>query len=129
MHWAGRYKGERWTQEHDCLYWFRRWTRELFGRDIGGGLPDHSRLLTSAAKMMAGDIRREFGYVQTDCPAEGDAVFLSQRSRPHHIGMVIFVDGAFRVLHALEGAGVIISDRLDLRSNGWNIKGYFTYAG
>ena len=129
MHWAGQYKGERWTPEHDCLYWFRRWTRELFGRDIGGGLPDHSRLLTSAAKMMAGDIRRDFGYVQTDFPVEGDAVFLSQRYRPHHIGMVIFIDGSFRVLHALEGAGVIISDRLDLRSNGWNVKGYFTYAG
>lgn len=78
--------------------------------------------------MMSGNIGREFGYVQTNTPKEGDAVFLSQRSRPHHIGMVIFINGSFRVLHAIEGAGVIVSDLLDLRANGWSIKGYYTYA-
>ena len=129
MHWAGKYVGEQWTDKHDCLHWFRRWTREQFGREVCGGAPDHARLLSSAVKMMAGDIGREFGYVHTDTPNEGDAVFLSQRSRPHHIGMVIFINGSLSVLHALEGVGVIVSDLLDLRANGWSVKGYYTYAG
>ena len=129
-HWAAEYVGSPWTPETDCLYWFRFWSWVHFGREVLGGLVNHEHMLRSASKMMAGDIRKDFGYVKQDGPPlEGDAVFLSQRSRPHHVGMVVYPGGKFGVLHALEGAGVILSDQQDLSLNGWSIRSFWTYAG
>ena len=77
---------------------------------------------------MAGDILELFGYAPTLTPNEGDAVFLTQRNRPHHVGMVILVGEKMHILHAIEGVGVVISDTFDLSMNGWKIESYWTYA-
>lgn len=129
MHWAVQYIGKRWTPEDDCLYWFRRISRERFGRDVPEHFIDHRHLVRSAARTMQEDIERIFGYHETDTPREGDAVFLSQRLRPHHLGLYLVVDGKPHVLHALEGSGVICSDLFDLRANGWTIREYYTHGG
>jgi hypothetical protein len=126
MHWAARYINEKWSKDQDCFYWYRRIKLEQFGREVPVCDVDHSRLVISAARAMNSDIGERFGYHQTDEPREGDAVFLSQRSQPHHIGMVIFPGGKFHILHVLEGSGVIISDLMDLKVNGWKIRGYWT---
>lgn len=128
-HWALSYVGKPWTPQQDCFYWFRYWSRTFFGHDLPDSGVCHERLLATASRIMAGDIERAFGYRLTETPQEGDAVFLSQRTRPHHIGMVVLPDEQFYVLHALEGAGVIASTVTDLALNGWKIKGYWTYAG
>lgn len=127
-HWALKYIGKPWTQEQDCFYWFRYWAKEYFNVDLPDSGVNHNRLLTTTARVMTGNIAEVFGYKQTDYPNEGDGVFLSQRTRPHHIGMVVKPNGMFYVLHALEGYGVIASTRADLSINGWKIKGYWTHA-
>lgn len=128
MHWAGEYIGRKWRHDQDCLYWYRRIKKEQFGRDVALCDVDHDRLLRSASRIMTGDVNNQFGYRQTASPIEGDAVFLSQRNQPHHIGMLVVVDGKNQVLHALESAGVVLSDMDDLAMNSWTIKGYWTDA-
>ena len=46
-----------------------------------------------------------------------DVILLSQASRPHHVG-VWFQN---RLLHAVEGAGVVWQDKVSLKLHGWNI--------
>lgn len=125
-HWAIQYIGQPWRPDQDCLYWYRRIKRERFGREVPLCEVDRTRLTRSAARIMAGDIEAGFGYRKTATPVEGDAVFLSQRNQPHHIGMVLLLDGKMHVLHALDGSGVVISDLHNLAVNGWNIAGYWT---
>jgi hypothetical protein len=126
MHWAAQYIGQKWTETNDCFYWYRRIKFERFGREVPVCEIDHSRLTMSAARALNSDLKNEFGYRQTDKPREGDAVFLSQRAQPHHIGMAIFLTGKLNIIHAIEGSGVILSNILDLKMNGWSIRGYWT---
>ena len=126
MHWASQYVGQKWTENSDCFYWYRRIKREVFGRDVPICEVDHGRLVSSAARIMDSDITGSFGYRKTETAREGDAVFMSQRTRPHHLGMAVILTSGLHVLHALEGSGVICSDMTDLKLNGWTINGYWT---
>lgn len=125
--WAEKYIGRPWTREKDCFYWFRKIQETEFNRDCPQAMVNASRRLISAARIMAGDIRTEFGYMPTTTPSDGDAAFLSQRTRPHHIGTVALIQGNGYILHGLEGVGVILSDVTDLALNGWKIQGYWTW--
>lgn len=132
-HWSTAYIGQPWSEQQDCFYWFARIAREQFGVDVQSHLVDHARLVYSAARIMADPdaILHRYGYTPTDpaeSPREGDAVFLSQRATPHHLGMVIRPGGTFAVLHALQGAGVIVSTRMGLKANGWRIHGFYRYV-
>lgn len=49
--------------------------------------------------------------------ADFDVVLLSQASRPHHVG--IWFQG--RLLHSVEGAGVVWQNTQSLKMHGWNI--------
>lgn len=126
-HWCKGYIGKPWTEKMDCLGWFRYWSLQYFGIDICDYDINHMRLTSSAARAMedAADI---FGYVKTSTPKEGDAVYMSQRARAHHLGMYVVMKSGPHVLHALENVGVILSDQLDLAANGWHVKEYRTYA-
>jgi len=131
MHWAYKYIGERWTPIHDCFYWFRLISKEQFGIEVPiCTTMDHSRFAITAARSMTADIYSTYNYTKTDTPSEGDAVFMTQRCVPHHIGMVVMAEGQFGVIHALDHIGmVVVSDIGDLAANGWKIEGFWTYAG
>lgn len=126
-HWCFAYVGKPWTKRMDCLGWFRYWSLKHFGVNICEHNINHELLTTSAARAMANaaDI---FGYKITTSPKEGDAVYMSQRERAHHLGMYIVMQSGVYVLHAMEGVGVVLSDKMDLISNGWRITEYRTYA-
>lgn len=126
MHWCEQYIGKPWSQDSDCWVWFRRWRKDHFGDEMTEIPVDHGKLVQCAARQMAGDIEAVFGWTATDAPVEGDAVFLSQRNQPHHIGMVVMLGGQMHVLHALEGVGVVVNTTLELLTNGWTRKGYYT---
>ncbi|MCA1944964.1 MAG: hypothetical protein LDL30_06725 [Desulfovibrio sp.] len=130
VHWSRQYLGRPWTTEQDCLWWFRFWSREHFGRDVPDTLVDHSRLVQSAARIMDDrpGVAAHFGYHPTDTPQEGDAVFLSQRRTPHHIGMWVLPGGEPHILQAVEQAGVICPDLLTCSVHGWQLKGFWTYG-
>ena len=125
-HWSTQYRGVQWAEETNCFYWFRRIQHEQFGRDIPDAPVDCKHLTQSAARLMSGNIMDLFGGVPTETPREGDAVFLTKADKPHHLGMVVMPGNKFHVLHVLEGAGLVISDRLHLIVNGWKITGFYT---
>lgn len=128
-HWAEKYCGAKWSDEEDCLHWFRVISKEQFGVDVPHcHLVDHKRLVASAVRVMRGNILDMFGYRETNDPKEGDGVFMSQGKEAHHLGMVIFLGGKMHVLHALNGAGMVVSDATDLALNGWKINSYWTHA-
>jgi hypothetical protein len=126
-HWSKAYLGRPFSAAQDCFYWFCRIQAEVFDRQIPAAPVDPGRPLASAARLMRpADAGAPYGFVATGAPVDGDAVFLSRRTRPHHIGTVAVIDRARHVVHALEGRGVVISDALELRTNGWQVAGYFT---
>lgn len=127
-HWTMKYIGKPYDQIHDCYFWFRKIQYEQFGRELIEINIDHSRMVNCAARVMDGDIETTFRFRETTNPSEGDAVFMTQGIRPHHVGVVVFIDGKQYILHAQAGVGVICSDMIELRQNGWRIKGYYHYV-
>jgi len=126
-HWSLKYREAKWTDQTDCLHWFRKISEEQFGRTVPEcNAIDYQHHLRSTIKVMRGNIAEMFGYEETNTPSEGDAVFLSQGKLEHHIGMVIFLRKKLYVLHVLDGAGMVVSDLMDLAMNGWKILSYWT---
>lgn len=119
-----KYIGKKWTNEKDCGYWFRKIQKDEFDRVVPVVCIDHAKPLEKA-KAFKDKIPK--GWHKTDKPKDGDAAFLSQRLRPHHIGTVIFVDDKMNILHALTGSNMVLSDRLSLKINNWKIESFWTY--
>jgi hypothetical protein len=128
-YWAEKYIGRPWTDREDCFFWFQKIQKDEFDRDCPLVMVDPSKRLLNAARIMKGDIKTAFGYRPTEAPQDGDAVFLSQRTQAHHIGTIVIINGLTYIIHALEGVGVILSDKLSLNLNGWKIRGYWTICG
>ena len=130
QHWAAKYVGKKWSHEQDCGFWFRKIQHIEFALVVpvvcvshGGTMPvlQYAQSIRDA-KLAA------VGWRQTKSPRDGDAVFLSQRNRPHHIGIVAIVAGKLHVLHAIKNSGVILTDKLSLAVNGWKIESFWTYG-
>lgn len=126
MIWAQKYIGKKWSKTKDCWYWFSYIQKKEFNRE----LPlicccgSSARTITLALK----NTKIMQGWAKIKTPIKnGDAVFLSQKSRPHHIGNVVFIDGKIHVIHAVEGAGVVLSSLFSLHCNLWQIMSYWTY--
>lgn len=116
---------KKWTRIHNCFYWFRRIQQAEYGRRVTARqIP--KELLKQPPENLAAELERLYGWRQTDTPRDGDAAFMSQRKNPHHIGTVVVLGGQPHILHALEGVGMVLSDRLDLRMNFWKIHGYWS---
>ncbi len=98
-HWAEKYIGGRWTSR-----------------------------ACAAARIMATDIALKCGWHKTDRLADGNAVYLSQRTRSHHLGVVAVADGQAYIVHAVEGGGVVCSSHAELVQNGWRITEIYTCA-
>lgn len=125
-HWSDAYRKAEWTIETCCFYWFRRIQKEQFGREVKDLSLEQRRSTLTIARIMAGNILEQFGWVETGEPKEGDAVFMSEANRGHHIGVAFFLRGKLHVLHVSEACGAMVSDRLHLISNGWKILGFYT---
>lgn len=124
-HWATAYVGTPWIAgEAECWHFAARVWAERFGIDVTEALAaagDERR----ARRLIAGHPeRRRWRPVET--PGEGDAVLMTQGSRPlhhpNHIG--IFVDPA-HVLHAIRGPGAIFTPVSRLGDLGYRVSGWY----
>jgi hypothetical protein len=126
-HWTAPYVGKPWDPGvNNCYEWFRRVQSEHFGRRLDAVPIDPDRLVAQAAKALAGNVPRGMGWQPTDRPEEGDAAFLSQGARPHHIGVVARIDEGLCILHAADCRGVVLSPLASLRTAGWRVMEYWT---
>jgi hypothetical protein len=127
-HWSDCYREAKHTPETDCFYWFRRVQKEQFGRYVRDVTDEERRSRLAVARLMAGNVLELFGWQSTNCPADGDAVCMTEANRAHHIGVAFFIRGKLHVLHVAENANAMVSDRLHLAANGWKITGFYTPA-
>lgn len=121
-HWSTAYLGTPWVAgESDCWNMARRVWREHFGLDVafvdvGRASPLESRRALREADLSDWDPVSE--------AREGDAVLMAMGGGPCHVG--IWLDGG-RVLHAIEGAGVIISPASGLGLLGYRVHGIYRH--
>jgi hypothetical protein len=125
-HWAAHYIGDAWVpHHHDCWSFFRRVQADRFGLDLPEIDVDACAPLTCRRAFASHDERER--WLAVDVPAEGDAVLMGKSKRPAHVGVWIEMP-AGAVLHCVEGAGVVVQARTDLRLAGWQILGFYRRA-
>lgn len=107
-HWASEYIGAAWVAgTHDCRAFAEQVWRDRFGMEVN---------LTNITREL-----RQWRHVE--CPIEGDGVLMMRSGQPH-VGVWIDADGG-GVLHCMEGAGVIFSNRRALADMSWPVVRYY----
>lgn len=122
-HWVEAYLNNKYSKENDCLYWFRKIQLEVFGRVIPEefGVPENGNALMYAAKTISRLDPGKYGWSFTKEYKDGNAVFLSQRTTGHHIGIIALIAGEIFVVHALEDCHIVLSSLINLKQNFWKI--------
>lgn len=96
--------------------------RELFGREVA--LPN-GRPRGDRGQVALGELSKPYG-VQTDAPADGDLVVMTQAGRPSHVGIYFFLAHEQRVLHVRAEGG--FSELTPVRHLSTPVSGYFKWA-
>lgn len=117
-HWAAKYIGERWSDEHNCWWLMREACRVRWGDempDIGIGEVQVADNVT-AIKRAAGSA----GWRPVDGNAEeGDILLCRDAIGKRHVGMVIETQGKLRLLHSAGHmtergpVGSVVAERLE----------------
>lgn len=125
-HWAAPLIGKpyrelaRGPDAFDCWGVNQYAWKELAGLDVPDVRLDAPRAFRSVmetGRCSAGSIEA----FEVKRPRELDAVYLTCRTHPHHVGLWIEPDPIGGVLHAIEGAGVVFQRRADLTAHGYSI--------
>lgn len=123
MHWAEDYLGAPWSagrdgpEAYDCY----GLVRAVYRARLGVELP----LLEVDAAQAAACLHaaRDYGYGGWEAvthPRELDVLTMGFARRPHHVG--VYVEQAQgRVLHAVEGGGVLLQPLDTLVHHGWRV--------
>jgi len=133
-HWSDKYIGLPWTEEQDCFFLVKEVQEKEFGRDIFVDIPHfqtHKNPALSIAKLLTNEQfvkkLKTVHWYEVDKASDGDILFLSQRTVPHHVGVAAFVGHQMEVLHSLDGIGVLRSTMLSLRANAWKVARIVTW--
>ena len=138
-HWALAYLGRSYDRagvgpdSFNCWTFFRTVQRDVFGR----ATPDipYSDILTHIRSFMTHTDLQHWPVVAT--PVDGDAVLLSGRHRPTHIGVWAAVAESChssschikgRIIHCDEGTGVVAQAVGDMDRRGWQVTAYRRYG-
>lgn len=134
-HWTLPFMGFAYSSVGDgpaafnCWSFFRHVECARFGREIPE-LPMPSNLM-GTVKMFR-DHTDAFGWERIDKPrppADGDAVLMSHRDRPHHIGVYVASVPGGAVLHCVEGVGSVLPSLFHLEIAAWHITGIYRPVG
>lgn len=91
--------------------------REVFERDLPVPvLGDAASVMTVLAAIARGDT--SCGWCEAERPRHGDVVTLRCQREPQHIGVWLAIDRG-RLLHAVNGQGVMFESRAMLELGGW----------
>lgn len=112
-------------QAFDCWSFFRHVERQQFAREMPPMLLPQSLIAQYKAFRTQPDA---FGCQRIEKPLKpvsGDAVLMSHRNRPHHIGVYVADLPGGAVLHCLEGRGSVLSTMFHLDAFAWLITGIY----
>lgn len=134
QHWATELIGKPWSfgatgpNDFDCWGLARYVQAVRYGVEmhaLGHGYSYEDWRL--AADAIEADEERQH-WVQVTTPVDGDLVLMGRNKLPIHIGIWIYANGGFGVLHCLEGTGVMFSPAASLRMLGWRHLTYFRHV-
>lgn len=121
MHWTAEYLGRPWKNgadgpdAFDCYGLVRAVYRDRYGVEMPVVSADATRVL--ACLHAARDYADYSQWEAVTVPQDGDVLLMGCARHPHHVG--VLVEG--RVLHSVEGAGVLLQTVDSLAAHGWNI--------
>ena len=134
-HWTVPYVGRAYDvagegpAEFNCWSFFRYVQREHFGRDIPAvPMPADLR----GTMKLFRDRSDSFGWRRlegNEAPIDGDAVLMTHRDRPHHIGIHVASVPGGAVLHCVEGVGTTLPLLFHLEIAAWHITGIYRPIG
>lgn len=122
LHWAFQYVGLPWEsgaqgpRAFDCWALVRHVQREHFGRELP--LIDVDAHNLAAVHVAFASHAERARWIKVDAPQEGDCVLTHKGQHPDHVGIYLAADGG-RVLHAVQGSGVVCTALPALRRLGW----------
>jgi len=67
-------------------------------------------------------------WALVDTPSEFSAVLMSKSKHPDHVGVWLPENGG-AVLHSIQGAGVVLSNKMALKLMGFNVLGFYRWGG
>jgi len=127
-HWAEAYIGTPWANgasgpdAYDC------WglVRTVYAKQLAIGLPavDVDAHKIALVCRVVSDIKSSLAWRPVTSRREYDVVLMGRARIPHHVG-VCAADG---VLHAVEGAGVVLQTERSLIAHGWRVLGRYRLA-
>lgn len=109
-HWSDKYIGQPYVPEvGDCAAFAERVAREVLG--IDPKLPvSHEQSLRAQAEQITE--LKDIHAVRVDAPIDGQPVLFVARGRFFHIGVAALIGGETWVVHADQGAGAVVCQRL-----------------
>lgn len=122
-HWAEKYLGKAWQSgaigqdAYDCWSLVRCIYRDEYGIDLPIMNVNAGSLLEIRRAFATTDEYQHWTPIDYTQMSDGDVVLMSMATDPHHVGIWI----AGKMLHAVEGAGVVYQSRQSLYQHGWNI--------
>lgn len=126
--WSEPYIGQPYIKgDTDCARLVVRVRREVFGMPV----PDEVEVERAASRLgralQMADGVAEYGEPVV-VPKEGDVVLMWSLGRPSHVGVFCRVDFEDCVLHAMEGAGMVVRHRLrDLPRVALAVEGFYQW--
>lgn len=123
--WPSDYIGKRYLagglgpDAYDCWGLFQAIQQDIFGRDLP--LAVVALNLQEQTKSFVVDCIEKFcssGWGEVNSAADGDAVVMGFRTSAMHVGVAF---NGSKVIHALEGVGVVLSDISRLGLLGFNV--------
>lgn len=126
MHWSERYIGQPYIRgDQDCAALAERVAREVLGIDVQVPAQRGQGAFARSAQIE----REKFDVAErVDEPIDGQPVIMICCGRAQHIGVMCDLGGEWWVLHADEGFGAVIRQRLrDLAPGGIRVEGFYRW--
>lgn len=126
MHWSDKYVGEPYIPgEGDCAALAAKVALEVLG--IADSLPvPHASGHRNQAKQVYE--HKDNLAVRVDAPIEGHPILFNARGQTCHIGVACWLAGEWWVLHADQGIGFVIRERLrDMTRFRYSTEGFYKW--
>lgn len=129
-HWSDAYVGREYSaDDFDCSDLAQTVASEVLGRTVH--LPPHHARTPFGRNVQIRAYRDDLA-ARVSAPSDGHPVVLLARGRMQHLGVMCWIGGAWWVLHADDGFGEVIRQRLR-RGNGVDsvdgcvVEGYYEW--
>jgi len=135
-HWAAELIGKPWKlgasgpDSFDCWGLVRYVQRQYFGRDIPRlGINSLDRRAVIDMFRSTDNFRQWDRITVGDGLVESDCVVMSPSRDPIHVGVVVYVDNMFGVIHSIDPVGVLYTGMGDLSMSGWVTQRLYRWTG